>query len=395
MRFSILLIAVLISSTAISQIKTGHILSKSDNSPVPFANIYSKTSFSGTVTNEEGTYKLLKEFEDDSIIISHIGFKRGAFQSADFFKANNDTIYLEPEVTQLEDVVIFGGDPRELVKKAVKKISTNYPVTNTNISSHFRSTIQENNDYVIFLEGAFLIQNPSYLSGKRSLSKVQVLDIRASSNKSQIFDQFKVSPENIINASDFFKNKPFLSKDLNNYNFQLVKIVSYDNYEVYVIKFEPQSGLKRKYSFSGTVFIETKNLAFVKLEYSIAFSEKYSFIKNSGLRNEFKQTFLSDKYEILFKPTKTTWVVSYVRTETLSVAIFTESNKEVEINLTQELLASKSELTDIKIIEEKNAIDINENIYKHANSFDQGLWAKFNQIAPNEKLKYLIQDEKK
>ena len=394
MRFNIIFIAVLVSNTAISQIKSGLILSSSDKSPIAYVNLYLKKSSSGTITNEDGNYKLIREIEIDSVVISHIGYKRLALNANDFFKSDYDTIYLDPQIIELENVVIFGGEPIEVIRKAVKNIPKNYPVNKNNISAHFRNIIQENDDYVIFLEGALLIQNQSYLSGKKNLSKVQVLDVRSASNKSKIFTQYKASPENVINASDFFKNKPFLSKDLKHYNFQLVKIVSYENYEVYVIKFEPKSGLKRKYSFAGTVFIETKTLAFIKLGYVITFSDKYSFIKNQGLQNEYNQTFLSDKYEILFKPFDDKWIVSYIKTETKSIVAFLKTKKEIKISLTQELLASRSELNNPKKLNEQKVININEDIYKHSNAFDESLWSEFNQIVPNRKIKALINSDK-
>ena len=142
------------------------------------------------------------------------------------------------------------------------------------------------------------------------------------------------------------------------------------------------------------MFIETKTLAFIKLGYVITFSDKYSFIKNQGLQNEYNQTFLSDKYEILFKPFDDKWIVSYIKTETKSIVAFLKTKKEIKISLTQELLASRSELNNPKKLNEQKVININEDIYKHSNAFDESLWSEFNQIVPNRKIKALINSDK-
>jgi hypothetical protein len=391
-RSILLLMAVLVSGTAISQIKSGLVLSGTDRIPIPYVNIYSKSSSSGTVTNEEGKYRLTKEISDDSIIVSHIGFKRMAFKSSDFFLLTNDTILLQPSAIELKDIVIFGGEPKEVVKKAMKNITKNYPTSRNNIFAHFRNTIKENNEYVGFLEAAFLIQNQSYITGNDDPSKLQILDIHAAPNRSQFFTKITAQTEDIIGASDFFKTKPFLSKDINDYVFNLTEITPYDNFEIYVIKFQPKSGLKAKLLFSGTLYIETKSLIFVKLDYTIQFSDipRFSFTKYKGLENEYHQTFNTKTITVLFKPFDGKWVLSYVNLVTSSKIVFTQRNKEINLELTQELLANKSELNSPKPLDKVKLINIKEDIIKQATALDASIWSTFNRLVPNEKMKALV-----
>ena len=288
--------------------------------------------------------------------------------------------------------MVFGGEPMELVKKAMKNISKNYPTDINNISAHFRNTIKENGEYVALLEAAFLIQNPSYVTRNDNPSKVQVLDIHAAPNKSQLFTKISATPENIINASDFFKNKPFLSKDINDYVFELTEIVPYDNFDVYVIKFQSKIGTKGKMLFSGTLFIENKGLAFVKIDYKIQFSDnkRYSFVKYKGLENEYHQTFNSEAKEILFKPFNGKWILSYVNLITTSKIIFTNRKKEINLELVQELLATKSELDNPKSLDNSKLVSIKDDITKQAKSTDPYMWNAINQLVPNEKMKILL-----
>lgn len=388
-----ILIAVLITTTALSQVKTGIILSSTDKTPVAYANIYSKNTSSGTITNDEGRFKFIYTNPSDSIVISHLGYNRVIHHISDFFAEFRDTIYLEPSIVQLDEIIVFGGDPRELIKKAVKNLKINYPTEQNNIKAHYRNLIKENEEYVFFTECAILVQNPSYLSKKNQVSKVQVYDVRSSSNKSKLFTHFRITLENNINAIDFFKNKPFLSKDLNNYIFKVDRIIPYDNYLVYAITFEPKQGLERKFFFTGTLYVETKNFAFVKMEYIItSVSEKYTFVRYKGSHNEFVQTYLTEKYEILFRPFQSKWIISYISNEALSTIKYTSDNKQINLLGIQELLVSDSEANSSLSIDESKTISIKDDINKYSSFFDENMWVKFNQILPNKKLESLYEN---
>ncbi len=393
MKLISLFIAVAITSTTFSQIKTGVILSSVDDTPVAYANIYSKNSSNGTVSNDEGYFKLNYTEVSDSIIISHLGYSKEIYHINDFFEKLSDTIYLKPKIVQLAEVTIFGGEPREIIKKAVKNLKANYPVEPNSIMCHFRSIIKEDEEFVFFTEGASLIANTTYLSKKEQASKIQIYDVRSSTNKSKIFTSFRASLKNNIDAISFYENKPFLLKDLNNYEFIINGIVPFDNYLVYVVRFNPNPRLKRKFVFEGTLYIETTTHAFVKMDYTItALSEKFSFVRYKGLDNEFVQTYLNERYEILFRPLQSKWGISYVNTETLSTVNFTKDNSQIKILLVNELLISNSNQN--KKIDESKTISIKDDIHKHSDSFDAKMWTHFNQILRNEKLQTLMGNSK-
>lgn len=389
MNLKLFLIVAFISNTAFSQIKTGIVLSSQDKAPVTYCNIYSKNSAVGTITNDEGYFKLNFTTPLDSIIISHLGYEKIGYPINNFFE-HGDTIYLTPKVVQLNEVTIFGGDPKQIITKAIKKLSSNYPNEPNTIKAHFRSIIKENEEYVFFTEGAALVQNASYLSSKNQVSKVRVYDIRSSTNKSETFTSYKASLENTINAIDFFKNKPFLSKDLDYYVFKVEKIIPYNNNTAYVIKFEPKPNLKRKYLFSGTLFIESTSNAFIRMEYTIALVEKFTFTRYKGLDNEFNQTFLTDKYEVQFRPFQNKWTLVYATTETFSTINFIKDKREIKMTTINELLNSEEQRANSQSIEDTKTITINEDIHKYSEFFDESMWVKFNQILPNKKLRGLM-----
>lgn len=385
-----LLLSLLLTFTALSQTKTGVVMSFLDNAPVAYVSIYSKNSTNGTVTNDEGYYKLNYTELSDSIIISHLGYLKQIYHVKEFFQNLSDTIYLRPKTIELSEVIVFGGEPREIIKKAVNSLRYNYPIEPSNSMSYFRSLIREDSEFVFFSEGTALITNTYYLKKKEQESKIQIYDVRSSTNKSKIFSSFKASLKNNIGAISFYENKPFLLKDLVNYEFTIEGIIPFDNFYVYAIKFRPTSKLKRKFIFEGTLYVETKSYAFVKMEYTItALSEKFTFTRYKGLENEFYQTYINERYEILFRPFQGKWELSYVNTETLSTAKFKRDNSEIKILLINELLVSN--LNPPKALDDSKAISVKDDINKHSDYFDDKMWNYFNTILPNKQLRTLIE----
>ena len=55
---------------------------------------------------------------------------------------------MNPSALTLDEVNIYGGNPRELVEKAIRKIGQNYATENQLYSSFYRETIQKRRRYI-------------------------------------------------------------------------------------------------------------------------------------------------------------------------------------------------------------------------------------------------------
>jgi hypothetical protein len=105
----------------------------------------------GTITNTDGEFslKLSKTNSSKELVISHIGYQNVRITANEW---NNDkkrmTIWMTPHSLTLKDVNVFGGDPRELVGKAIQQIPHNYSDKNQMFSAFYRETIQKGNRYI-------------------------------------------------------------------------------------------------------------------------------------------------------------------------------------------------------------------------------------------------------
>ena len=101
------------SPISFSQLLAGKVLSKSDETPIPYATIGVKGKNAGTVADLSGRFRMsfprfVKRY--DSVVISSIGFVSLKMPVADFI--NSEVFILEEEAKVLEPVSIFS-----LVKK--------------------------------------------------------------------------------------------------------------------------------------------------------------------------------------------------------------------------------------------------------------------------------------
>lgn len=87
---------------------SGHILNKKTNIPVEYANIGVLKKNIGTVADNHGKYTLFidPQYDNDTLMVSCIGFKSQLFKIADFKKLDDHNIYLEEKVSEVPPVVV-------------------------------------------------------------------------------------------------------------------------------------------------------------------------------------------------------------------------------------------------------------------------------------------------
>ena len=102
--------------------REGYILNMSDGSPIPFAHIKVSGANIGTITNENGKFKLLLPlaFEDANIYISSVGFQPITLPQSSL----KGTIKLQPNVGFLEMVEVTAE--REMPIDLLKKVTNQF-----------------------------------------------------------------------------------------------------------------------------------------------------------------------------------------------------------------------------------------------------------------------------
>ena len=106
-------ILIFLPCVTFSQTHVKGVICNSKKMPLPFTNVVSIKKYNGTSTNEKGEFQLSSLSDDDTLKITNVAFypKLVAIQSLD----KNDTIFLEDNIKELEEVVVrnFGNFKQE------------------------------------------------------------------------------------------------------------------------------------------------------------------------------------------------------------------------------------------------------------------------------------------
>ena len=358
----------------------------------------------GTITNTDGEFslKLSKTNSSKELVISHIGYQNVRITADEW---NNDkkrmTIWMTPHSLTLKDVNVFGGDPRELVGKAIQQIPHNYSDKNQMFSAFYRETIQKGNRYIGISEAVMDVYKSDYKKRTIHQDRVQLLKGRrlASQKRKDTLAVKIAGGPNMPIYLDLAKNEAeLLSIDmLPCYRFDMGIPVSIDNRMQYVIQFQPI--VKLEYAlYKGVLYIDQETLAFTRAEFELDLSDREKATK-SILRK--KPTGLR------FKPQRVSYLVSYrfqdgkphlnyIRNDIrfkcdwkkrLFSSSFTTSSEMVMVDRTEQ---------PEERIKSKDAFKQRDVFYDVVEAYwNEDFWKDYNIIEPTESLESAVKKLKK
>lgn len=158
----------------------GVILSQS-NVPIPFANVYVNDS-TGTITNGSGLFELEAHFlDDDSLIISSIGYKSLRIPLSGIRDLKFHTLKLTQSTTILDEVIITPAFSRDTAVSILKKVlefrRRNYSQAKYSAIAFYREANFSDSSYSRLLESWIHISSRGYSSNVES-TRVKVLQLR-------------------------------------------------------------------------------------------------------------------------------------------------------------------------------------------------------------------------
>ncbi len=92
---------ILISLTARSQVRNV-VKDSLTNERIPYVNIWAENEMKGTTSDEKGEYFLSNDLSGKVIVFSSIGYKT----KRKVYSKNDSVVFLQPEVTELKEVVV-------------------------------------------------------------------------------------------------------------------------------------------------------------------------------------------------------------------------------------------------------------------------------------------------
>lgn len=283
------LFLVFVSSAVLGQQKVeGVIQDKETGEPVPFASLIIMGTPHGTSSNLEGQFSLVVP-DTFSVKITCIGYESLTVTSSEALLL----VKLEPSTTQLAAIVFFHKEvnPGRIVRKAFSRIDENYDTESFLQKFFYRHYTRRDSLYERLVEASVDVWKHHGYKHQRAVAgereEIRVTQLRRSLDIMGMvqgqkplhlgftlqsdFVGYQANPEQ--KHPGFFETASNLKADFDLYKFSFDRVTTYDGHEVYKIDYALKedsvltvSGYKPLPQITGSLYITTKNFAFVKID---------------------------------------------------------------------------------------------------------------------------------
>ncbi len=374
---------------------TGTVRDVQTRAPMPHVNVVAKGTNIATVTNDDGVFLLKLPEGNMRITFSHMGYESQSVVVRDGQTQPLD-IRLKPTTIQLDEVVVWTEDPRELVRIAVSKISDNYSERPERYQTFYREMVQKRKRYISVAEGVVDMYKSAY---GRNVYRDGV-SIRKGRRiiSSRVRDTLGVKvlggPAFPVKL-DVVKNLDFLlsKEELEGYRLTMGPPASVDGRIQYVVEISPL--LLREYPlFNGKLYIDRQSLAFTQVELSLDMSDREkatSFMlkkKPAGLR--FKPKELSCYIHYLTGNDGITRM-SYIRNTFSFTCDWKRRFVATPFTAICEMVVTDHSADQAKPLKGNTTFTTRDAFYDKVDFFlDPAFWENYNIIPPTESLEDAI-----
>ncbi len=197
----------------------------------------------------------------DSVLISHLSYKKIITSIEGLKKASSNTIVLESEITELNEVTVSNLNPKKYVENSIKRITQNYPHSfNPPLTLHADVVFSDsdNNSKIITYKGGLkLSQNKKELYVGKHRFNQYIAD-----NADRYI--FKLKPYNFVSIIPI-SSHPVIKK-YKEFSFPRYEYVIYKNQQAVKIYFQ----IDRKHGGqSGFLIINSQDKGIMSLSYRI------------------------------------------------------------------------------------------------------------------------------
>jgi len=428
----------------VTTIIEGYITDKNTKQALPFSTIRYKKYANGTIANENGVFKLFvpKNHLYDTLEISCLGYKLKSITPAHFSQNKTINIELEPDAIELSEITITPPDPKEILDKAIEKISVNYPQKPHYLNAYYRELIKKDSNFIKFCDAACEIYydgyygqndpdrrmsrwewhsysnqfdfsggvNYSYLHAKTPYKNDQtkIIQARASENLQTGLESDSLHSSFFLQASitggpigasriDIIKLlPPFLNeKKYRQYSFKIKGITKYQNKKTFHFEFIPKK--KARVIYQGDFYIDIESLAFVSFKYNRVIDTTNNHLpfentlisdfnkaqsKKSGYKRITRRIYeWQHNIEIDYLPYNNCWYLSRIK-HTNQLLNRGDVWDDIKFETSRELFINSIDTSDIKPFTKRETYrrSAYNSLYYYPYEYNPEFWKKYNSV---------------
>lgn len=392
-------IAVLNAQEVKSRVINGVVKNKDNRKGLGNVNVSVLGSNVGTVTNADGAFSLKVSEEEigKGILVSHIGFLNTHLSVEELHeKGDGLIVWIIPSAQMLQEVNVYGGSPRELVEKAISKISKNYSDKSNMYQAFYRETVQKGRRYVGVAEAVMDVYKTGYENRETYHDRSQLVKgRRLVSQRAKDTLAIKVAGGPAVPVYlDVVKNGNGILNiaTLQCYEFFMERPAVLGDRMQYVVSFLPR--MKMDYAlYKGKLYIDQESLSFTRAEFEMDMSD----------RTKASNTILQKKpIGLRFKPQEVTYLVTYRQQGEKTYLNYIRNDVRFKCDWKKRLFSSTYTTSSEMVMVDRNEHPA-DNIrlrdsFKYRQVFydivdeywDEDYWEDYNIIEPTESLETAV-----
>ena len=358
----------------------------------------------GTVTNAEGFFSL--KVPSDKIA-NGIKAELIGFQSITLPLPKNENdlknifINLSPSGKVLKEVLVLGGDPRELVTEALRKIPKNYSEEDNLFQAFYRETVKKGNRFISISEAMVDVLKKPYRIRNNNGERIGIHRGRTllSPRPSDTLSVKLMGGPYMPIMLDAVKNEDhlFTIDEIEYFEFEMLPAATIENRPHYAISFTPRVSLSYPLN-KGTLFIDAESLAISRAEFQLEMKDK----------SKVTQSILQKKPSGLkFQPQEVSGIVTYKTINGKSYINYISSTMRFKCDWKKRLFSSgyTSKAEMVMVDREENPgenLKIEDPFTKRKifsdivnNYWEEDYWKDYNIIEPTESLEKAVEKLKK
>ena len=376
---------------------SGKIIDDKKGEPIPYATISILNKPIGTISNTDGDF-LLKIHPDlirDTIIISCMGYAQ--FITPAFNLLDEDVFIMKPVSIRIREVKVTSTTPENLLKNIREKIQTNYSTNTDLMTAFYRETVQQDGSYISASEAVIEILKASYNSMLKTDLVRLIKGRRSRDIKPLNWINFKLQggPFTITKLDVIKTMESFIDKDNQHlYNYNVSKVIWYNNYPVYVLNFKPVTEFRDQTLYEGELYVHRETFAVVHAEF---------YLSKTGLKNAQNVLIQKKPKGVKARPIYVNYTVNYQFIDSkwklanaqasVKFKIRNRSDKlNSEFHSISDLLITDIQPTDLKRFDRDESIGQRDIFVEIINGYDPEFWENYNIIKPNEELQNAIKN---
>lgn len=380
----------------------GCILNSNNNKPISYCSIGIENSSIGTVSNNEGEFKIIipDTLLENKLVFSHIGFNKKEIK-ASVCVDKYLNIYITPKVLSLSEIVINSIDPYNILDSVKTHIKANYSQNTAYITGFYREGINYKDKHIDLTEGVLKIYKPGYNTQKMDQAKIfKMRRVKDSNVNDSIRAIVKIqSGIYACFALDIIKYFPdfleFNKFEENPYIYKYTGISELGNRKVIIISFEQNKDTKRGI-YIGDLYIDAENFALIEARFRInpklikSLTPVYVVHHHKNLKVELKNV----EYIVSYKKLTNNYYYFNQIKGKLDFSIRNKkwfSSRKTPINVWFELINCQIETNNVIPFPRKERVSKNLIFSENTFTYDNRFWEQFNTIVPEKELESLIQ----